>query len=135
MATLLNPYLHFDGTARDAMTFYQSIFGGELTVSTFGEMGMEGDQAEQLMHSQLQAPDGLVIMAADTPPGMTHTPGDTVNLSLSGEDDATLRGWFEKLADGGVVHVPLEKQMWGDVFGQLADKFGVTWMVNINQPG
>ena len=133
MSILLNPYLHFDGTARDAITFYQSIFGGELTVSTFGEMGMEGDQAEQLMHSQLQAPGGLVIMAADTPPGMTHTPGDTVNLSLSGEDDATLRGWFDKLADGGVVHVPLEKQMWGDVFGQCADKYGVVWLVNINQ--
>lgn len=134
MSTLLNPYLHFDGTARDAMTFYQSIFGGELTMSTFGEMGMEGEQAEQLMHSQLQAPDGLVIMAADSPPGMTHTPGDTVNLSLSGEDDATLRGWFDQLADGGQVHVPLEKQMWGDVFGQCADKYGVVWLVNINQP-
>lgn len=133
MSILLNPYLHFDGTARDAMTFYQSIFGGELTVSTFGEMGMEGDQANQLMHSQLQAPDGLVIMAADTPPGMTHTPGDTVNLSLSGEDDATLRGWFDQLADGGAIHVPLEKQMWGDVFGQCADKYGVVWLVNINQ--
>jgi PhnB protein len=133
MSILLNPYLHFDGVARDAVTFYQSVFGGELALNTFGEMGLEGEQAEQLMHAQLEAPGGLVIMAADTPPGETLTQGSTVTLSLSGDDDATLRGWFEKLADGGQVHVPLEKQMWGDVFGQLADKYGVTWMVNINQ--
>jgi PhnB protein len=134
MAILLNPYLHFDGTARDAMTFYESVFGGELTLSTFGDMGMEGDQATQVMHAQLVAPDGLVIMASDTPPGETLTPGSTVTLSLSGEDDATLRGWFEALSDGGVVHVPLEKQMWGDIFGQFADRYGVVWLVNINQP-
>lgn len=134
MATLLNPYLHFDGTARDAITFYQSVFGGELSLNTFGEMGMQGEQAAQVMHAQLEAPD-LVLMASDTPPGETLTPGSTVTLSLSGDDDAKLRGWFETLADGGQVHVPLEKQMWGDVFGQLADKYGVTWMVNINQPG
>ncbi|GEP33985.1 VOC family protein [Nocardioides szechwanensis] len=134
MATLLNPYLHFDGTARDAITFYQSVFGGELALNTFGEMGMQGEQAEQVMHAQLEAPD-LVLMASDTPPGETLTPGSTVTLSLSGDDDAKLRGWFETLADGGQINVPLEKQMWGDVFGQLADKYGVTWMVNINQPG
>lgn len=134
MATLLNPYLHFDGTARDAITFYQSVFGGELSLNTFGETGLEGDKAEEIMHAQLEAPD-LVLMVSDTPPGMTLTRGDTVNLSLSGDDDAKLRGWFEALADGGQIHVPLEKQMWGDVFGQCADKYGVTWMVNINQPG
>jgi PhnB protein len=134
MAILLNPYLHFDGTARDAITFYQSVFGGELSLNTFGELGMKGEQAEQVMHAQLQAPD-LVLMASDTPPGETLTSGNTVTLSLSGDDDATLRGWFDALSADGVVHVPLEKQMWGDVFGQLADKYGVTWMVNINQPG
>lgn len=132
MSVLLNPYLHFAGTARDAITFYQSVFGGELSVNTFGEMGLEGDQAEQVMHAQLDAPD-LVIMASDTPPGETLTAGGTVTLSLSGDDDAKLRGWFDALSDGGEVHVPLAKQMWGDVFGQFADKYGVVWLVNINQ--
>jgi len=133
MSILLNPYLHFDGTARDAITFYQSVFGGELALNTFGEMGMEGDQAQQVMHAQLEAPSGLVLMASDTPPGETLTPGSTVTLSLSGDDDATLRGWFEQLSDGGQIHVPLERQMWGDVFGQFADRYGVTWLVNITQ--
>jgi PhnB protein len=131
--SLLNPYLHFDGTARDAITFYQSVFGGELSLNTFGEMGVEGEKATQVMHAQLEASTGFVIMAADAPPGETLSKGDSVSLSLSGTDDAELRGWFDALADGGQVHVPLEKQMWGDVFGQCADKYGVTWMVNINQ--
>ena len=135
MPTQLNPYLHFDGTAREAMTFYQSVFGGQLDVMTFGDMGMEGDTADQVMHSNLAGPGGLAIMGSDTPPGMTLTRGDTVALSLSGDDDAELRGWFGALAEGGEVHVPLEKQMWGDVFGQCADRFGTIWLVNIIQPG
>ncbi|MFA6300402.1 MAG: VOC family protein [Nocardioides sp.] len=134
MSTQLNPYLHFEGDARDAITFYQSVFGGDLALMTFGELGLEGDQADRLAHSHLASPDGLVIMASDTPPGGTVNRGDAVNLSLNGDDDATLRGWFEQLSDGGEIHVPLDKQPWGDVFGQCADKYGVTWLVNINQP-
>ena len=131
MASSLNPYLHFDGDARAAMTFYQSLFGGDLQLMTYGDQGMEGAQAEQIMHAQLVAPNGLVLMGSDTPPGMTLTRGETVVLSLSGDDEAELRAWFDGLSAGGEVHVPLEKQMWGDVFGQCADSFGVIWMVNI----
>jgi PhnB protein len=131
--SLLNPYLHFDGTARAAITQYQSVFGGEVTLTTFGEMGVEGEKAEQIMHAQLESPHGFVVMAADTPPGETLTRGGDVSLSLSGDEEAELRGWFEALSEGGQVHVPLEKQMWGDVFGQCADRYGVTWMVNITQ--
>ena len=135
MAALLNPYLHFEATAREAMERYRSIFGGELNLMTFGDMGMEGDTAGQVMHAQLTTPDGLTLMASDTPPGMTLTRGETVTVSLSGDDEAQLRGWFEALAQGGEVHVPLEKQVWGDLFGQTADEFGITWLVNINQQG
>lgn len=134
MSSTLNPYLHFDGTAREAMTFYQSLFGGELSVTTFGEMGEAGDFAEKVMHSHLGGgPSGFVMMGSDTPPGMDLTPGETVTLSLNGEDEAELRGWFEALSEGGEVHVPLERQMWGDVFGQCRDRFGVLWLVNIAQ--
>lgn len=135
MVALLNPYLHFEATAREAMERYQSIFGGELNLMTFGDMGMEGDTAGQVMHAQLTTPDGLTLMASDTPPGMTLTKGETVTVSLSGDDEAQLRGWFEALTQGGEVHVPLEKQVWGDLFGQTADEFGITWLVNINQQG
>jgi PhnB protein len=135
MASRLNPYLHFDGAARDALAFYQAVFGGTLTVSTFGEFGMaDPAQAGRVMHGQLETPDGYTLMASDTPPGAEHRPGNNVTVSLSG-DDAALRGFFDRLAEGGAVTVPLEKQMWGDEFGQCTDRFGIEWLVNIGQSG
>lgn len=139
MPVLLNPYLTLDGTAREAMTLYQSVFGGELSVMTFGDMGAEGDLAAKVMHSHLATPDGLTLMASDIPPGEVVEHGSTVRLSLSGDDETRLRGWFDALAEGGEVHVPLAMQAWGDVFGQCADRFGIIWLVNIavegEQPG
>ncbi len=132
MATLLNPYLSFPGTARQAMEFYRDVFGGELTLSTFGEYAPpDTPGADGIMHGRLSAPGGLELMGADTPPGEEHKPGNDVSLSLSGEDAETLRAWFQRLADGGSVTVPLEVQMWGDEFGMCTDRFGVRWMVNI----
>ncbi len=131
MPSRLNPYISFRDTAREAMGFYQSVFGGELTVSTFGEFGMEGPQAEQVMHAQLETPTGYTLMGADTPPGMEHTEGSRITVSLSGDDADELRGYFGQLAEGGSVDMPLEKQMWGDEFGQCTDRFGIAWMVNI----
>ncbi|WP_068277020.1 VOC family protein [Aldersonia kunmingensis] len=132
MASRLNPYLSFRDNARQAMEFYQSVFGGELAVNTFGEYGGEGAQANLIMHSQLETPSGYTIMGADTPEGMSHNPGDNITVSLSGDDADELRGYFAKLSEGGVVGVPLEKQMWGDEFGQVTDKFGIPWMVNVS---
>jgi PhnB protein len=72
-------------------------------------------------------------MGSDLAPGMPFTPGNTMTVSLSG-DDASLRDYFDKLSAGGTVTMPLEKQMWGDEFGQLTDRFGIAWMVNVGQP-
>ena len=115
------------------MDLYQSVFGGEATHSTFAEMNMSEDpaEAEKVMHSQLVTAGGMVLMAADTPNSMEHTPGGPISVSLSGSDEAELRGYFEKLSDGGAVVLPLEKAPWGDSFGMCRDRFGVTWMVNI----
>lgn len=131
MAVRLNPYLSFQDTAKDAMTFYQSVFGGELTMSSFGEFQVSEDPAEQdkIMHGMLVADNGLVLMGADTPNSMEL--GANGTLSLSGEDESVLRGYWEKLIAGGVVAIPLEQAPWGDFFGQCKDKFGVDWMVNI----
>ena len=134
MTSILNPYLHFEGTAREALTFYHSLFGGELNVMTYGDMGTEGDLAAQVMHGQVSTPGGITLMASDGAPGETLVRGNASNLSLSGDDEGELRGWFDALADGGEVHVALEKQMWGDVFGQVQDRYGVIWLVNIVQP-
>jgi PhnB protein len=114
------------------MAFYQSIFGGDLAISTFGEFGApEGAPADGIMHAQLDTPSGFTLMAADTPPGMPRNPGETISISLSGDDADDLRRYFDGLADGGTVSVPLEKQMWGDEFGMVTDRYGIGWMVNI----
>lgn len=132
MASRLNPYISFNGNARQAMEFYQGILGGDLTMSTFGEFGQAGTpHADQIMHAQLETDAGYTLMASDTPPGMAYNPGDNITISLSGDDGDKLRGYWEKLTEGGTVGVPLEKQMWGDEFGALKDRFGINWMVNI----
>jgi len=134
MSSRLNPYLSFDGNARQAMEFYGTVFEGEATLSTFGEYGdTSAPGADKIMHAQLETPAGYTLMAADTPPGMPFTPGNTITVSLSGDDEDELRGYWDKLSDGGAVALPLEKQMWGDVFGMCTDRFGVAWMVNIAQ--
>lgn len=132
MPTTLNPYLSFPGTARDAMEFYESVFGGTLSVMTFGDAGAEGvPDPTQVMHASLEAPNGLTLMASDLPPGMSHEPGSSIAVSLSGDAPDELRGYWEALSAGGTVTMPLERQMWGDDFGACTDRFGVPWMVNI----
>lgn len=132
MTSRMNPYVNFDGNAREAMEFYQQVFGGDLHVNTFGEYGdPAAPGADKLMHAQLEAENGLTLMASDLPPGMSATAGNNITISLSGEDDTELRGYWERLSDGGAVAVPLEKQMWGDEFGMCTDRFGIPWMVNI----
>ncbi|WP_028278703.1 VOC family protein [Arthrobacter sp. H5] len=133
MTTRLNPYLSFRDNAREAMSFYHSVFGGELTSGTFGEFQTSEDPSEQekIMHSMLETDRGLVLMGADTPNGMELNPGNSCSISLSGEDETELRGSWEKLSDGGTVALPLEPAPWGDSFGMCTDKFGVDWLVNI----
>ena len=134
MASRLNPYLGFDSNARQAMEFYRDVFGGALNINTFGEFGSpDAAEADKVMHAQLETDNGFTLMASDTPAGMQRNPGDNISISLSGDDGDELRGYWEKLSDGGTVTMPLEKQMWGDEFGMCTDRFGVPWMVNITQ--
>lgn len=136
MSVVLDPYVNFRGEARQAMEFYQGVFGGELRLSTFKEYQASHDPSddEKIMHAQLES-EGIRLMAADTPSDMEYQPGTNFNLSLSGDDEPTLRGYFEKLQDGGTVVMPLEKATWGDMFGMVVDRFGVSWLVNVNQTG
>ncbi len=133
MASRLNPYINFKDTARQAMEFYKSVFGGELTISTFGDFQMSQAPAEKdlVMHSQLTAPNGFTLMGSDTPGHMEYKPGTNYSVSLSGDDEPELRGYWDKLAAGATITQPLEKAPWGDSFGMLVDKFGTAWLVNI----
>jgi PhnB protein len=135
MASRLNPYLNFNGTARQALEFYQGVFGGELTLSTFGDLGMaDGPDTAKIMHGQLETDAGYTIMAADVPSHMEYKPAAGFSVSLSGDDGDALRGYFAQLAEGGTVSMPLDKQVWGDEFGMCDDRFGISWLVNISQP-
>ena len=134
MPSRLNPYINFSGDARAALELYAEVFGGTLTLNTFGEFGAaDSPEADKIMHGMVETSGGFTLMGADAPPGMELHPGNNVAVSLSGDDVDELRGYWEKLSDGGTVTVPLEKQMWGDEFGMCVDRFGVHWMVNITQ--
>jgi PhnB protein len=133
MQTKLNPYLSFEDKAREAMEFYRTVFGGKLVMSTFKDYHASQDPGEDnlIMHSVLEADNGITFMASDTPNRMEYRPGTNMSMSLSGDNEAELKAYFEKLSAGGTVTMPLEKAMWGDSFGMCIDKFGVQWLVNI----
>ena len=136
MPSVLNPYISFRDNARQALEFYRDVFGGNLSLNTFGQYGDPNQPgADNIMHGQLQADNGFTLMAADTPPGMDfNAGGGNITISLSGDDEQELRGYWDRLSDGGNVSMPFEKQMWGDVFGMCTDKFGVPWMVDVVMP-
>jgi PhnB protein len=133
MPSQLNPYLSFKDNTRQAMEFYKTVFGGKLMMSTFKDYNASRDPSEdnQIMHAQLEADNGITFMASDTPNRMEYKAGTNFSMSLSGDNEAELKGYFEKLAAGGNISMPLEKAPWGDTFGMLTDKFGVPWLVNI----
>jgi PhnB protein len=135
MQSKLNPYISFKDNARQAMAFYQSVFGGELTMHTFSEFQASSDPSEddKIMHAVLEAENGITFMAADTPNQMEYRPGASISMSLSGDNETELSAYFEKLAAGGTIVMPLEKAAWGDSFGMCVDQFGITWMVNISE--
>jgi PhnB protein len=129
--TVLNPYLGFNGKALEAMQFYQSVFGGNLVTNTFkdGGMAQTAEDEDKIMHSQLTTDSGFTLMAGDA---MENDINSAIKISLSGDDENELRGYWEKLSEGATIVEPLAKAPWGDTFGMLNDKFGVAWMVNIS---
>lgn len=134
MASKLNPYINFRGQTREALEFYKQALGGNVVMSTFGESGVPKETAEpdQIMHGQLETPSGFTLMISDAP---QHMPvgevGGNIQISLSGDDEDELRGYWDRLSQGANVTVPLAPAPWGDTFGMLTDKFGTGWMVNI----
>jgi PhnB protein len=138
MSVRLNPYINFRGQTREAMTFYHDVLGGELRMSTFEDFGAAEEPSDKnlIMHAQLEGPDDLWLMGADVPERMPYQPGTNASsISLSGDDEARLSGYYDRLVQGGQVLQPLTKAQWGDSFGMLRDKFGVTWLVNISAAG
>ena len=129
MPAALHPYLNFDGNAREAFEFYGEALGATPQFATFGEVQAvpEGDPAAgKIMHGSLEVTDLIRLYVSDVVEGMgEYTRGTNVTLSLMGDDEAVLRGAYEKLSVGGEITMPLEKQMWGDVYGAFTDRFGI----------
>lgn len=133
MTAYLNVYINFTNQAREALTFYHSVLGGELTTTTFAEAQASQDPADAdlLMHGQLVTDHGFRIMASDTPSFMEAGPSGGFSLTLNGDDAALLTPLFDQLSDGGTIIEPLMLAPWGDTFGMFADRFGVNWMFSI----
>jgi PhnB protein len=133
MQTKLNPYLSFKDNTREAMEFYQTVFGGKIMMSTFKESNASQDPSEdnKIIHAVLETDSGITFMASDTPARMDYQVGTNYSMSLSGDNEVELQSYFQKLLTGGTVTMPLEKAPWGDTFGMLTDQFGVPWLVNI----
>ena len=131
----LNAYLHFNGNAEEALSFYQSVFGGKLVISRYGD-NPSANVAEEfknhVMHGDLIS-ESIRLMASDSGPMGEGIVGTNFSLSLSGPDRANLKNFYDKLTDGGTITVPLAASPWGDEFGMFADKFGVSWLLNITK--
>jgi PhnB protein len=132
----LNPYLNFNGNAEEAANFYKNVFGAELEISRFSDFpgqGMPDDYKDKVMHATIKN-EHMQLMVSDGQPTRKIEFGESVTCSLSGEDGETLKKYFEGLSQGGTVTMPLEKQMWGDEFGMVTDKFGIQWMIDVVAP-
>lgn len=133
MNSKLNPYINFNGNAKEAMEFYNNAFGGKLTMNTYKDGGMpqDSDTDDKIMHAMLESDNGITLMASDSPKGWVYNVGNNVSISLSGDNEAELKSYWDKLSDGGKIDEPLVEAPWGDKFGMFTDKFGIRWMVNI----
>lgn len=137
MTVKLNSYINLNGNAKEAVVFYKSIFGGEVYMDTFekyesSDMPVAAEDKNKVMHAYVKGDNGIELMLSDTPTGMLQAAeGSQITLALNGDDETTLRGYWDKLSESGTVTVPLDKAPWGDTFGMLTDQFGVNWMVDI----
>ena len=126
--TGLTPYLSFPGTARQALTFYQEVFGGELVLNTLADFGREDGPADAIAHGMLQGP--VELFASDAGPDDPALRLDGVLFALLGTaEPATLEAWFNALSDSGRDIDPLQLRPWGDHDGQVTDRFGVRWLI------
>lgn len=130
----LNPYISFKDSARQALEFYQTVFGGELSIDTFAsyDMGQDPGENDLVMHGQLETPEGLVLMASDTPSSMPYAEPAGITVSVSGDEESLLEGYWNALSEGGTVTMPLDTPPWGGRFGMLTDKFGIDWMISVD---
>jgi PhnB protein len=129
----LNPYLMFnDDKCKEAMTFYQQCFGGELFFQTIGESPMAGEMPPEnhnkIIHASLKNGE-LELLASDMMRDKAII-GDNVTITINCTNEEEINTYFKKLSEGGEVFMPLEKTFWDAIFGMVTDKYGVEWKLN-----
>jgi PhnB protein len=133
MSTQLIAYLMFEGQAKDAMDFYRSVFGGKLVSQTYAEIpGYDGGTPDLIMHAQLES-EGFTIMASDNMGEDPINAGNQTCLTFVSNEEKRMNDFYLKLSEGGKVIDELSEKFWGDKFGVVEDKFGMTWMFNVSK--
>ncbi len=134
MTVAVTNHLNFRGDARAALAFYQSVFGGELMIMTYADMGnvQEPSEANQVIWGQVSADSGFRMMAYDVPSRLPWNPGENpFFVSLRGDTTAEIAAYWEKLSDGATLLQPLAPAQWAPLYGMLQDRFGITWVVDV----
>ena len=148
MSVNATTHLNFRGDARAALEFYRSVFGGELVVATYADLGAPKDtpDADKVVFGQVAAENGFRVMAYDVPAtGRSARPSEPLTrrengmtitqepffISLRGEGVEEITGYWEKLSEGATVVEVLASSQWAPLFGMLTDRFGVTWVVDV----
>lgn len=134
MATDLSSYINFGGKAREALEFYQTIFGGELSLERYGDYGISEDPAEadKIIYGVLHSPDGFVMRGTDNARSCgAPAAHEGWALCLNGDNRELLTRCWKALADTATIIEPMTTAAWGDSNGVLKDRFGITWIVNI----
>ena len=133
MSTQLVAYLMFEGQAKEAMDFYKKIFSGDLVSQTYSEIpDYKGDQPDNIMHAQLDCA-GFSIMASDNMGQDPTRLGNQICLTFVSDEEKRMNEYFLALSNGGKVIDELSEKFWGDKFGVVEDKYGITWMFNISK--
>lgn len=128
----LNPYLTFSGNAEEALNFYQSVLGGEISqLGRYGESPMPCEEADKqkIMHARFIFDNNLIMVSDGMKEHEISTNGN-IQLAVDVPDPDEIETVFNKMSEGGTVTMPLTEQFWGAKFGMLKDKFGIRWMFN-----
>lgn len=133
MTIAVTPHLNFRGNAREALEFYQTVFGGELSIISYADMGnADPTTADNVVWGQVASDGGFRVMAYDVYPQLPYDRGqDPFFVSVRGTDAPQLQEYWQRLAEGAEIRQPLESSPWAPLYGQLTDRFGVTWVLDI----
>jgi PhnB protein len=137
MAVMTTTHLNFRGAAREALDFYQSVFGGRAVAVTYKDAGnvQNESEADWVMWGEVVADNGFHIMAYDVPSQLAWNQGDDpFFVSVRGDDADEISALWQKLSEGSTVMRPLEAAQWAPLYGMLTDRFGVTWVLDVTAP-